>query len=321
VSNYERRCRVLLRAFPPTYRSERSEEMLGVLLDTNAPDRRWPSLGTTVDLLTAGLRVRSRLGTQGRASVAVVEGLRLAALVGLCLQAAFSVAMVGHYIRDGMLFYLPHNAWSTAAHGALAGIWLLAFGVLVAGRARLALIPAIIGSAGSVILLATNFHGRLGAHAPLEVLLAVQMTLLGLVPTLALVVASARRPSTATRRSPMWSVALVALTAAFSVLGTGVRVGPGGGRQLTFASSGGLVTFLSMMCMGALVVMLLAGPFDPRLGVAMIAVSMPIIVYQVGMLVSVRARPAWSVAFAVLALVSAATVTVSSGVSFRRLGA
>lgn len=104
---YERRCRVLLKAFPEEYRSERGDEIVGVLLDSSTPGQRWPSPRTAGDLLSAGLRVRGRLGTRGRVSVAVMEGMRIAALIGLLIQAAFSMAMVTHYARDACCSTCP----------------------------------------------------------------------------------------------------------------------------------------------------------------------------------------------------------------------
>lgn len=183
---YERRCRILLKAFPEEYRSGRGEELIGVLLDTATPTRRWPSLRPAAGLVAAGLRVRARLSHQGRVSVAVIEGMRQAALIGLCVQAAFAVAMVVHRAHDGFLFYAPNNAWSTGALDVLAAAWVVAFVLMVADRFRLAAIPAVLASGWSVILFLGNFGGNFKDALPSDVLLAVQMTLLGVVPTLAL---------------------------------------------------------------------------------------------------------------------------------------
>ncbi len=319
MATYERRCRVLLRALPADYRSERGEEIVAVLLDTSEPGQRWPSLRTAVDLLQAGLRARGHLATEGRASSAVIEGMRVAALVGLCVQAAFSVAMVSHYARDGMLFYEPTVAWSTAAIGVLAGIWVVAFIVLLAGWARLAVAPALVGSAGSVILLVSSIHGA--PTLPSVVLIAVEMTLLGLVPTLALVAASTRPSPTPGPRSLLWLVALAGLTAVFSGLGTGVRTNPGGGHQLSFPPSGGLVGFLVWACLAALVVMFAASTYDPRLGVAIVVASLPVVVYQIGLLVTVQAKPTEPVVVAIAAFAATTVVAISSTISLRRLRA
>jgi hypothetical protein len=318
---YEQRCRALLRVFPEQYRSERGDEIVGVLLDTGTPEQRWPSLRTVADLVAAGLRVRARLTSDGRASTAVVDGMRLAALVGLCVQAAFAVAMVAHRAHDRMLFYATSNAWSTGALDVLAVAWVVAFVLVVGGRPRLALVPALLASAWSVILVVSNMvaEGKLDGGAPSRVLLGVEVALLGLIPTIALVVASTRRSRTSGRRSVLWLVACAGLTGLFSILHTGIGTSYNGGRQLSWPSSGSLVAFLSWICLAALLAMLLASVFDPRLGVAVIVVSLPVIVYQVGLLVTVQSKPAWPVVVAVGAFATTAAVAVSSTISLRHL--
>ena len=58
MTGLERRCRWLLRAYPAWYRRERSEEMLGALLEASPPGRRWPTFRDARALVTGGLRVR-----------------------------------------------------------------------------------------------------------------------------------------------------------------------------------------------------------------------------------------------------------------------
>jgi hypothetical protein len=58
VSSLERRCRLLLRAYPAWYRRERAEEMLGTLLEASPADRNWPSVRDARALVIWGLRVR-----------------------------------------------------------------------------------------------------------------------------------------------------------------------------------------------------------------------------------------------------------------------
>ena len=311
---------MLLKAFPVDYRSARGDEMVGVLLDTSAPAQRWPSFRTAADLVGAGLRARSRRSSGGRASVAVIGGMRVAALVGLWVQAAFSVAMIVHRAHDGMLFYAPNNAWSAYSLDLVAATWVIAFILVVAGRSRLAIVPAVVGSTAGVVIFFASFAGSFGIAGtqPLQVLTAAQMTLLGVVPTMALVVASTRRAPVAGTRSPWWLAALVGLTAVLSLLGSGVKVTPHG-RQFSYPLSGSLVLFLFWMWVAGLLVMLLASMFDPRLGVAVVVISLPIVVYQVGLLVAAERKPAWSVVLALGAFVTTAVVAVSSAVSLRRL--
>jgi hypothetical protein len=318
MTTYEQRCRVLLKAFPEEYRTERGDEIVAVLLDTGRPEQRWPTLRTATDLVAAALRVRARLTSQGRTSVAVIDGLRLAALIGLCVQAAFAVAMIAHRAHDGRLFYAPNNAWSTGSLDVLAAAWVLAFVLVVAGRTRLATVPAVLASAWSVMLFFANFGGTFKDALPSNILLAAQMTLLGVVPTVALVVASTRRPRTSGRRSVLWLFALAALTALFSILNTGLAISANGG-SMSHPTSASLVSFLLWVCLAALLAMLVASMFDPHLGVAMIVVSVPVIVYRVGLLVAVHSKPTGAVVVAIIAFATTAAVAVSSAISLRHL--
>ncbi|KAB2337890.1 hypothetical protein [Actinomadura rudentiformis] len=59
-SLYERRCRTLLRAYPPSYRKARAEELIGTLLDAAEPGRDIPSLGVSWDVVRGGLITRWR---------------------------------------------------------------------------------------------------------------------------------------------------------------------------------------------------------------------------------------------------------------------
>ena len=58
MTGLERHCRWLLRAYPAWYRRERSEEMLGTLLEASPPGRRWPTFRDARALVTGGLRAR-----------------------------------------------------------------------------------------------------------------------------------------------------------------------------------------------------------------------------------------------------------------------
>ena len=64
----------------------------------------------------------------------MIEGVRVAALVGLLVQAAFGVAMIVHRARDGVLFYATSNARSTSALALVAASWVRARVNNVGGR-------------------------------------------------------------------------------------------------------------------------------------------------------------------------------------------
>jgi hypothetical protein len=149
-----RRYRRLLVAYPPSYRTQRGDELVATLLDVAEPGRRMPRLGDSVDLVASGLR--RRLGT------ATIDGfdagLGIAAPVALALAGGISLfawwrvepvtfgggagpagvymggsALFGQFRTLGPIAYL---AWLGAAAG-----WALA--PLAARRALVAFAVAV----------------------------------------------------------------------------------------------------------------------------------------------------------------------------------
>ncbi|MEV4750524.1 hypothetical protein AB0K21_29535 [Streptosporangium sp. NPDC049248] len=55
---YERRCRLLMRAYPPRFRQSRGDELLSTLLDLQEPSQTTPSLRESLDVIRGGLAVR-----------------------------------------------------------------------------------------------------------------------------------------------------------------------------------------------------------------------------------------------------------------------
>ncbi|MDQ1427276.1 MAG: hypothetical protein QOK39_752, partial [Acidimicrobiaceae bacterium] len=118
--------------------------------------------------------------------------------------------------------------------------------------------------------------------------------------------------------SVLWLFALAALTALFSILNTGLAISANGG-SMSHPTSASLVSFLLWVCLAALLAMLVASMFDPHLGVAMIVVSVPVIVYRVGLLVAVHSKPTGAVVVAIIAFATTTAVAVSSAISLRHL--
>ncbi|WBB54317.1 hypothetical protein [Verrucosispora sp. WMMD573] len=83
MSKLERRYRHLLRAYPPDYRHDRGDEIVGTYLDLAEPRRRWPSLADAADLVRGGLRQRLRAA----GATDLIPGVRLAALLALTTAA------------------------------------------------------------------------------------------------------------------------------------------------------------------------------------------------------------------------------------------
>jgi hypothetical protein len=81
VSTLERRTRMLLRAYPPAYRRDRGEEILGTLLEATPPGRTWPVPRDAWSLIRGGLAARAARNRQ----VSLAASLRQAALLGFAL--------------------------------------------------------------------------------------------------------------------------------------------------------------------------------------------------------------------------------------------
>jgi hypothetical protein len=131
VTPLERRCRLLLRAYPAWYRRNRAEEILGTLLEVSSPGRGWPSFHDARALVIGGLRVRG--GLVWCMSI-------LWAGVGASGAAyAFFITTKPYTDSD---FWIPQ--WKAEPWVVLIAAWLavlawllLTIPVLVAGLARL----------------------------------------------------------------------------------------------------------------------------------------------------------------------------------------
>jgi hypothetical protein len=131
VTPLERRCRLLLRAYPGWYRRERAEEMLGTLLEASPAHHRWPSFRDARGLIIGGLRVRGL----------VVWCLSLL-WAGLgALGAGYDFALSAHVPEASYRGIQPWVGESGVIYGAAdlgALAWLLlTVPVLIAGLVRL----------------------------------------------------------------------------------------------------------------------------------------------------------------------------------------
>jgi hypothetical protein len=81
MSGLEGRARRLLLAYPPGYRAERSEEIIGTLLEASTPGRDWPAPREAWSLIAAGLRARAARNRQQPA----ITSLRLTLLLAAAL--------------------------------------------------------------------------------------------------------------------------------------------------------------------------------------------------------------------------------------------
>jgi hypothetical protein len=238
VTGLERRCRLLLRAYPAAYRRDRGEEIIGTLLEATPAGRSWPLVRDVRGLITGGLRARAalnrRLTTAANLRVAVVAG---AAIFLACIAANDVIFAV-------FAFTHRHGAWRLAEWpllpvGALLG---LAAALAWAGSRRSVLVAAVIAAAVALLLTA-HWQSVLGWP----------IAQLGCLAVLALL----DRGEVRLGRGWLWPVALVVawLLVEFPV--------PGGVMPASWALS----TFALLAGMG--IVSLLWAAIDARLAVAM----------------------------------------------------
>ena len=88
MSPLERRCRLLLRAYPAAYRRDRGDESLGKLLEVTPAGRSWPRARDARSLTFAGLRERAAHNSR----LTTAANVRTAALIGVAAYLTFSIA-------------------------------------------------------------------------------------------------------------------------------------------------------------------------------------------------------------------------------------
>jgi hypothetical protein len=76
-----RRYRRLLRAFPPSVRAGRGEEILSTLADRSPPGAKLPEPREAAALVVEGLRARARLAAEDGPGRVWAEGLQLGVLL------------------------------------------------------------------------------------------------------------------------------------------------------------------------------------------------------------------------------------------------
>jgi hypothetical protein len=212
MTAFERRCRLLLRAYPAAYRRERGEEIIGTLLEATPAGRSWPRLCDARALMAGGLRARA---TQNR-QLTTAANLRVAVMVGAALYLSVWVASyLGNAVVEFQLNW-PAVGWP-ALPAVLTALAVAAAVVLAwTGSRRVALAGALAAVAAICyfVLLQRNFAG------PAVIQLASLAGLVALIPRTA-------RPS----RKWLWLFGVVAATAVLPALpehlGTFDRVTPG----------------------------------------------------------------------------------------------
>jgi hypothetical protein len=150
VDELERRYRRLMRAYPPGYRRERADEIVGTFLECAPAGQTRPTAGDTADIVVAGLR--ERLGVLGTGDIGL--GLRTAAPVALAVAAGMAAvgllrdtqSTVGHPspFKPALFVYA---AWLLAVAGRVVLPAIVAR--LLAGVALLSTLAALVAMASS----------------------------------------------------------------------------------------------------------------------------------------------------------------------------
>jgi hypothetical protein len=136
----ERRYRRLLGLYPPTYRKEYTEEVLGVLMESAQDGSARPSLADSIDLARGAVAVRVRSALRGGTGADWQDALALFTVTApLFAVAIFSRPFAYRVISAGELPQI--RAWF--AGGLVMN--LLGLGAQLAVLVGYALIPAILG--------------------------------------------------------------------------------------------------------------------------------------------------------------------------------
>lgn len=134
----ERRTRWLLRAYPPSWRQERGQEIVGTVLDLSDPGQRWPSLDVAKDLVVSGWAARANEHRR-EAGGWLAAGWRAATVAAVVVLVAISVAWMSQWVTSGFVPMLPVLGNASAATFLVAlGGFAVAAVVWLVGLARAA---------------------------------------------------------------------------------------------------------------------------------------------------------------------------------------
>lgn len=147
MSPLERRCRLLLLAYPASYSRDRGEEILGTLMEATPERRRRPLLRDVRALVAGGFRARA---AQHRRETTAAN-LRLAALLGVLIYLSlgafgFVDDFVGPELNPTATFSFGPSGW----RALLAGLLLVVVVILVWFGSRSVLVAAALAAAAAV---------------------------------------------------------------------------------------------------------------------------------------------------------------------------
>lgn len=235
----------------------------------------------------------------------IVEGLVLAAVMGLGLQAALSVASAVYQSEHGLVFYLPvglatgvptNSPWgadllgtwialaaasSTAFVAAIKGAWRVAAMLSVGASAYLIVVAthsAMSVSAERVATIGSQPPGRYMAFTATPGFLAVG----ALAACLAAVTAIWFRQRVDPGSSWWWLAPAAVLAATFSLVGDGNAAQDfSSGVSMSYPPQGGIMTAFQVLVVAAMVIGVIWSYRRPQVGWAVGVVAIPFVVHQV----------------------------------------
>ena len=314
MNRYERQCRSMLSAFPADFRAQHGDELVTTLVDEAGGTARNLRPRDALNLVAAGLRMRAARSGAGKGLRAnLASGIDVAAITGLGLQAALSVATAAYFAEHGVVFYLLGNGADMrsadlggqylATWAALALLCCGAFVASVRGRRRAAAGLVLVPTVYVLILAVTLFvadHGvrtcMTSASHPTCTGVLPMYRYSNLVATPALVgvgvlaaccaLLSARHGRNARaplkRQSWWWVAAAGALALVFVLVGDGTGA-TGVFPSLTWSQPPqyGVMDAFACLWAGAVVIGVPWSLFDPRTGWTVAVLSLPCVTYQV----------------------------------------
>ena len=198
----ERHARLLVRTYPPAYRADRGEEIVGTLLEATPPGRNWPLAYEAASVISGGLRARRAANLRQGVSAS----LRQAATVGVALYLAqFPGELLWSlvwWVQDGFR-YSPYNGPLYLLPSILVAVIL---GAAWSGRRWLMTVPPVVTFAVTLVYFVVTRSTSAGT-------LSVYLVMIGLA-TLAVLVPLTTRAV----RPPLSLLWLVCLQLVVAVL-------------------------------------------------------------------------------------------------------
>jgi hypothetical protein len=206
MSTLERRCWLLLTAYPAEYRRKRGEEILGTLLETTPQHRSWPLARDVVALIIGGLRARAAANRR----LSTAADIRLGLLLGVVtLLSACATAFLMEFVTSSAVFATARDTAASGWRQLMVGL-LTAAAVTCAWRGRRRLLAACAPAAAAAViwLLIHQPTYDSGGYTDWTLLAGEACSLLLGLAALMLLVRQTERPS----RSWLWLIGLIVAT-------------------------------------------------------------------------------------------------------------